>query len=217
MSAAIESLDLTNAVATIASAFIGSLSAFLLATKREERELKKRRAEAGNRALFALGRQLNTLETIKRQFVDPVRQDPARFLSMRAFMATDQHPHQVDLSSLEYLLETEDREVLFTVLLEQERFETATLALKYRSQLHMDEVQPKLAANGIQSGGLYSLQQIQAALGARLYAMIVEATDIAIKNVDDYIASNIKCSEDLRNALKRVFPQRKFIQFNVDR
>lgn len=81
----------------------------------------------------------------------------------------------------------------------------------------MDEVQPKLAANGIQSGGLYSLQQIQAALGARLYAMIVEATDIAIKNVDDYIASNIKCSEDLRNALKRVFPQRKFIQFNVDR
>jgi hypothetical protein len=91
---------------------------------------------------------------------------------------------RLDLDSLSFLLETDVSELLFHLMIEQERFETATRAINQRSRLHLEVVQPRLAGAGIVGGVDYSPRQISRALGHALAMRMKRATDDAIEAVD---------------------------------
>lgn len=67
------------AAASFGAALGGAWLAFALSKLEKKRDLRKSKVAAGNRALFALMRQFNTLHNIKTQFIDPRPDDPLRF------------------------------------------------------------------------------------------------------------------------------------------
>ena len=64
-----------------------------------------------------------------------------------------------------FLLETEDRELLMELLVEQERFETALQVFNERSRLHLEVLQPKMKARGMLEGTTYTSDTIRNVLG----------------------------------------------------
>lgn len=80
---------------------------------------------AVNRAQFILIQQLNALKVIQAQAIDSARAHPLRFITMRALLPIDHDTSRVDADSLSFLLETDDRELPFLPLIEQQRFDAA--------------------------------------------------------------------------------------------
>ena len=150
---------------TLVAAFAGSWYAFRLSDSAKARSTVREQVAAVNRAQFVLIQQVNALKLIQSQTIEPVRLHPGRFLAMRPQLPMHGACSRLDLDSLSFLLETDDRELLFHLLIEQERFETIVQAMNERSRLHLEVVQPKLAAAGIAEGVDYLPSQIIGALG----------------------------------------------------
>src|SRR5947207_13621495 len=118
---------------------------------------------------------------------------------MRALLPIDRNISRIDADSLSFLLETDDRELSFLLLVEQQRFDAAVQAMNERPRLHLEVVQPRLAAAGIVEGGEYSRKQLVTVLGDDLLLRIERATDVAIEHVD----ATVKPSTELIAAMYR--------------
>lgn len=81
-----------------------------------------------------------------------------------------------------------------------------------RPRLHLDVVQPKLAAAGIVEGGEYSRNQLVAALGEDLVLRIERATDVAIEHVDATVKSCTELVAAAYLAMKMRFPNQQFVR-----
>ncbi len=138
-----------NGAVALAAAFAGSWSAFKLADREKARERLQDQVAAVNKAQFVLIQQVNLLKQIQSNTVNPVREHAMRFVAMRPLLPQGKSVPRLDFQTLSFLLEADDRELLFKLLLEQERFDTAVQALNERSRLHREAMQPRLIAGGI--------------------------------------------------------------------
>ncbi len=199
-------------VATLIAAFAGSYSAYLLSARREDAKHLEAQAAAGNRALFTLGQQLNRLVNIQNQFINPVRTDPARAINMRPVGPIDSEPLVVRVESIMFLLESGHADMLFRLTLEQDWYDTVEAVTQRRSQLHYDEVQPALNRAGIVEYATWPMEQILQALGPMLFSRVSRMTEDIIQSVDKVILSNSAIANELHAALKRQFPNTKFVE-----
>lgn len=135
---------LTSSAVTLVAAFAGSSSAFKLEDRARSRESTRRQIAAINRAQFVLIQQWNELWNLKSNVIDPQRDNLVRFIAMRPCPPCGTATPRPDISDLLFLLETDDRDSPFLLMLEQNRFDTATWAMNDRSGAHIDELQPKL-------------------------------------------------------------------------
>jgi hypothetical protein len=71
-------------------------------------------------------------------------------------MSTPLGAPRLDIEAVLFLLETSDRELPFRLLVEQQRFDEAVKTLNERSRLHLNVLQPKLVAAGVQEGRDYA-------------------------------------------------------------
>ena len=71
---------------------------------------------------------------------------------------------------------TEDPNLLGELSVAGQRYEKALDTINARSKLHLNEVQPKLEKAGIIEGGDYSPEDIEQALGNRLFLTIQQST-----------------------------------------
>ena len=133
-------LELLPHLVTLVAAFVGAWFAFLLQDRAKARQTIRDQVAAINRAQFALMRQFNTMKNIQAQVVEPVRQHPAKHVAMRAVLTVHDDVPQPDLDALSFLLETDDRELLLELMIENQRFKTAVQAINDRSRLHLDVV-----------------------------------------------------------------------------
>ena len=101
------------------------------------------------------------------------------------------------------------------LLIEENKFHTAVQAFNERSILHLQEVQPILEKAGIVEGGDYSLQQLEEALGNRLFKQLSRATEEMIDHVDSGINSLLQMGEKLYEALRELYPGETFIKFKA--
>ncbi len=207
---------LVTGLVTLVAAFAGSWYAFRLTDRERERQTVREQVAAVNRAQFVLIQQFNALKQIQSQTIEPVRQHPGRFIAMRALLPIRGASSLIDADSLSFLLETDDRELPFRMLIEQQRFETAVQALNERSRLHLDVLQPMLAAAGIKEGIGYSRANIVKALGEELVLRLERATDEAIEQVDITIKSCPALVETFYAAMKARFPNHTIIRLPPD-
>jgi hypothetical protein len=94
MGAENEFFNTTNVVAfssAIAGAFFGSLSAFWLGRLQQKRDLRDRRHSSLLAAQHALLSQWTILENIRRNLLEPLRQDPMRFAKMPLYYMSKAH------------------------------------------------------------------------------------------------------------------------------
>jgi hypothetical protein len=205
---------LVNGLVTLVAAFAGAWYAFRLTDRERERQTTREQVAAVYRAQFVLIQQLNALKLIQGQTINPVREHPDRFIAMRPLLPVGGPSPRLDPDSLSFLLETDDRELPFRILVEQQRFDTAVQALNERSRLHLDVLQPRLAAAGIREGGEYLRTELVGALGDDLALPLQRATDDAIEHVDKTIESCSALVATVYQAMKARFPGHRFIRLD---
>lgn len=204
---------LLDAIVTLAAAFSGAICAFWLNDNAKARETEQQQVAAVNRAIFALVQQFNTLKVIQRQIIEPSRNDKAKFINMQPSLPITTQPPTMNFDELSFLLETEERNFLMEMMVEKERFETALQAMNERSRLHLEVLQPKMAAAEIVEGGDYTVNYITGVLGESFTFHIQRATEVAITRIDETIASNQDFTNRFHAAMKRLFPQHSIVFF----
>lgn len=202
-------------VATLAAAYFGALFAFKFQSRTEERKIRSNNVAAGNRAMFLLLRQFNSLSVIQKQIIEPHRKHPLKFIVMRPSLPLNYDNLKVDVNNLSFLLETKHRNVLMELLLEENKFHAAVQALNERSKVHLHDAQPVLEKAGIVDGGDYSLSQLKEALGNRLFIQLSRSTDEMIDHTDSSIKSLMEMGERLYKVLTELYPGETFIKFKA--
>jgi len=203
------------ALATLIAAFYGAKYAFQFQRDKEKEEIKKRNIVSGNSTIFSMMRMTTALRNIQIQIIDPARNRPARFLQMRPSLPLIDDEIRLNIESLYFLIETDERNILGELVTEEARYRTALNTINERSRLHREEVQPLLERAGIVEGGDYSLAQIEAALGNRRYITIQQATEQAIDHVDNTVVSLQQVANKLRASLKKAYPDETIIGFEI--
>ena len=204
--------DFLPAIATLLAAFLGAWFAFILENRKKERELEDKNIAAGNRALFVLIRQLNVLLVFQKQAIEPVRNHPGIFIAMEPLLPRTYDSLKFDVDSLSFLLETDYRQVLMEIMIEELSFQETIRAINERSRIHFTQVQPLMEKAGIIEGGEYKNSDFERILGNRLYLHLRRLTDAVVDHVDKTVISLRKMSEELRNVLRKLYPDAKFIQ-----
>ena len=167
-----------NGVATLVGAFLGAMLAFLFQLVLHRKQEKKAAQMSAQRMLFCLLQQMNTLMLVQRDFVFPHVDDPGRFLSIPAVHEFDIDKDVFDFSTFGFMLETnESRMIMYELYLAQESYIEALRVLNDRSRFHREEVQPRLAASGVENGATVTHGDIKHALGPLVFPTILANTD----------------------------------------
>ena len=201
---------LITAAVTLLATFVGAGFAFRLNDKARARQTVRDQVAAVNRAIFILGRQFNLLKVIQTETIDPFREDPTRFIGMRPSLPVGLESPTLDLDSLSFLLETDARELLMELLIEQDRFEMALQSMNERSRLHLEVLQPRMAEAGIIEGG--RADDLLRAIGEPLALRMQNATENTIQQIDKTVESNLEFAEKFRLAMKQLFPKARIIR-----
>lgn len=202
------------ALATLVAAFYGAKYAFQFQKDKAKEDERRLNVVNGNSVIFTMMRMITTLRNVQKQIIEPARSQPARFLQMRPtqYLGDD---IKLNIESLYFLLETDERNILGEVVIEEQRYLSAVQSINERSRIHREEVQPVLERAGVIEGGDYSLRQIENALGERLYKTLQLVTEDMVNDVDGTILSLKAVADKLRERLKRIYPDDKIIGFDI--
>jgi hypothetical protein len=175
---------LASGFATLVGALIGAMLAYLLQRHFQTALEKKHSHIAAHRLMFALLQQINTIVLIQRDYVYQELQNPARFLSIPSTPSYDVTKNVLQLPELAFLIDTKDgRTILYDFYLAQENYIEALNQWNLRSTLHLERVQPALAASGLLQGSEVTEQTLRRALGVHVYGSILNATDNCITSL----------------------------------
>lgn len=119
----------------------------------------------------------------------------------------------IDINALSFLLDSGEPQMLFDLLLEDDKFKTTIQIVNARSKLHWERVQPKLEEAGIEQGIDYPVSRYKTAIGDLLFFSLKGATDDMVQFVDDTIESLELMGNKLRSKLTELYPDTNFIDF----
>ena len=205
-------------IATLLAAFSGAWFAYRLQDKQKAREQRATNISSANRALFTIFQQINTLRVFQDQIIDPVRNHSMRFIAMQPILEEKCAEINFNFPSLEFLLNTKQKQLLPELFIEQQRFFAAIKAINIRSELHI-QAQPILEHAGIQEGVDYFGEELRKklweALGERRYKLLERATDQAVYHVDKTLVSLISVKGKMISTFKDLFPEGDFLNFEL--
>lgn len=203
------------ALATLVAAFYGAKYAFQFQRAKEKDDEKKRNVINGNAAIFTLIRMICSLRDIQKQIIDPARNVPFRFIQMRPALRFIKDENELNIESMYFLLETEDKTLLSELVMESDRYHSAIGTYNERSRIHREDVQTVLERAGFVQGGTYSSEEIKTLLGDRLYITIQQATDATIEQVDNALITLNRVANKLHTSLKKLYPNDTIIRFEI--
>jgi len=202
------------ALATLVAAFYGAKYAFQFQKDKAKEDERRLNVVNGNSVIFTMMRMITILRNVQKQIIEPARSHPARFLQMRPtqYLGDD---IKLNIESLYFLLETDERNILNEVVIEEQCYLSALQSINERSRIHREEVQLVLEKAGVIEGSDYSLRQIENALGERLCKTLQIVTEDMVNDVDGTILSLKAVADKLRESLKRIYPDDKIIGFDI--
>ena len=204
-------------LATLLAAYYGAKFAFQFHSEKEERKNREKQILDGNLAIFNLMRMANDLFVYRRQFIEPFRGKPTAFLEMPPSLELLEDDIYFNVENLFFLLNADEINFIGELAIEKSRFNKALDAINDRSKVHRFEVQPTLEKSNIIQSGNYTFEQIEAALGERLYHTIIQATEQVVTHVDETINSLNITGDKLSKLLKKVFPGERIISFEFEK
>ncbi len=202
-------------ITTLLATFFGAWFAYKLRDNAKTRDERKSNIGAANRALFTVFQQINSLKIRQIDMIDPVRNHPGRFIAMQPVLREEHDNLRFDFSSLGFLLETQYKQIVLDLFIEEQRFHEAVKTINYRSALHMQQVQPILEHAGIQEGVDCTKEELAIVLGPRLYTTLQRATDQVVFHVDRTIATLSEVKGKMIKAFKELYPEGDFLNFEL--
>ena len=175
---------LANGFATLIGVLVGAMLAYALQRRLQESNEHKNAHTSAHRLMFALLQQINTIVLIQRDYVHDQLTNPGRFISIPATPQYDTSKNVLQLPELAFLLDTQEgRSILYEFYIAQENYVEALNQWNLRSALHVEKVEPALAASTIPNGGTVTQGALQLVLGLHLYGSIVNSTDNCITSL----------------------------------
>jgi hypothetical protein len=198
-------------VATLFATYIGARLAFKFQRLKSDQERIDEEVAAGNRALFTLTEMYNQTVQHQKETVDQVRGKPAAWFNLRAYLPLSRDL-SFDTQELPFLLHSYPV-VFHQVLLEESRFKLFAYMIEDHRSVIFTVIWPRLEAAGITHGQPLSIGELKQVLGPGAAGRLETIGEGIIKNCDENVASLKKAILDLRQTLKRIYPERKFINF----
>lgn len=194
---------------------MGAMLAYAL-QRRLQRSLElKSDLTSAHRLMFALLQQINTIVLIQRDFVFNELKNPGRFLSIPATPAFDPAKNVLELPQLAFLLGSKDgRAILYDFYLAQENYVEALNQWNLRSALHLEKIQPALAASTITMGAAVTEADLQRAIGAHYFGAILNSTNNSIESLKRAFERLVAVKEQARPYLVKRFGTNDFTKFD---
>ena len=203
---------LIDPAAILVAAFGGAWLAFRLERKRRDDDEIQRRVGAANRALYTLFNFWNILEQFRKEAIEPLRGKHDQWLNMPATVPTKYGLTAFEAGELSFLLQTENAMVFSTLLLEEQRFAQAVHMIELRSSIVLNQVFPRFATAGVRVGGTLLEPDVEKIIGNDTVHKLKVLGESIVANVDANLKSIVTAHDQLRAAMKRLYPKRKFIK-----
>ena len=99
--------------------------------------------------------------------------------------------------------------------IEEEGFHQAIESVRVRNEVYVREVQPVIAQAGLNRRPV-PLEEIQVALGERLFGSAINSSKYMYRNVQEAVKNLPSIHEELFSLAKNLYPQGKFIKAASD-
>jgi len=203
-----------NIITVTISTALGAYLAFRYNASLEEQkrsiqlnEEKLKEVAKLNRALFNLGRQLNSIGNMKNHLAK-FENDYELAFKMRVEKNFDSTP-LVDFDELTLIL-PEQLHLLLIIDNEQAGFQTTIESFHVRSDFFLSRLQPEMAALGLLDRKV-PVVELQAKLSYGTYKGAMDAAMTLKHNIISTGEGLEKAFKDLRNACREKYPEHKFI------
>ena len=206
-------IDLLNSLTTLLAAFGGVFIAFSLERRTRNRERRDRELEAANRLLYSLYERLNTIKLFQIDFVDPTRDHPGQMVSMRPVFSFGAPSSTLNIQDVAFMFQTNHKEELLALHVCEQKFVETVNAIRLRSDIHLNVLQPLLEKAGYQMGAEITDVQIRQIIGDRNYEMLLDATKAVVYHVDTFIQRGEELREKLIRAFSDVFSAKEVFKF----
>ena len=207
-----EHKDLLAALITLFATFGGAWLAFRLEHKRRDADEEQRRCGVANRALYTLFNFWNILEQHRKNVIEPCRGKSDAWLNMAATPPTKTGLATFEAGELSFLLQTENSIVYAALLLEEQRFSHAVSLIEIRSSVILNEAFPRLAGAGVSVGASLAEVEAERVIGIDTTHKLRVYSSAIVTNVDEDLKSIVSAYDQLRAAMKRLYPERKFVK-----
>jgi hypothetical protein len=205
--------DWLNPVATLIASFGGAWAAFKLQASERTSEVRRKNVAAANQALFVMMRQANTLRLYQHDHINPHRSHPGRHLAIQATLPHETESLKFDFSSLDFLDQPKEQQLLFDLSIEERRYVEAIRAINARSEIILNQVHPRASAAGLLDGSSYGKSEMLSAIGQPLYNMLERLTTDMIWHVDRTSDSIVATKDKLLSVVRARYPDVKFVDF----
>jgi len=195
--------ELIPSLAALFAAFFGASTAFFLESRSRKREKRISQLDAANQLLYVLFERLNTVKLFQIDFIEPVRDDPGRMLSLQPMANYHAPESKMEAEKIAYIFQTSHKDLMFELHVVNEQFQEVVNSIRHRSNLHLNVCQPLLEQAGHRMGDAITNNDVLNAVGERNYEMLRQSTDVVIGNVDKFVER----ADKLRSRLILVFSE----------
>lgn len=201
----IKDFEWGGATVTIFATFLGAMSAFLLESLRERRSQSHKDLASGQLAFLKLARMVNRLENIKRNYVDPARESPARAIEIPAILALDPNDPQIDMDLLHYMF-AKHANLLGEIAIARDQFASVIDLVNERSRFLRSEIQSRLKAAGIPQDFEMDVRRLSGILGPGNLQEAINLTDQLVESLDRVTAQVHDVTNRFGSVLNYYFP-----------
>jgi hypothetical protein len=118
-------------------AFFGALSAFWLGSVKQKRDDSNSHHVALLQAQYALISQMELVERIKQNLLEPLRKDPDRHLNLVVFLH-NVAPLTVPFKELTFMLDSDEPELLHKIHLAEQCYQSVKEALEEHNRIRLE-------------------------------------------------------------------------------
>lgn len=207
---------LANHIPELLLALLGTFVGAVLAFKMERRDRRieeiNRRVAQGNIALFTLYSMFEVVCQFKKDVVDVAPNNSGRWLNMNSTPRQQDFKFGFDINTLSFLFVKGEKQILPDLMLEERRFYALMILINQRAELMRDRIWPRLSAAGIaMSTQQYLQDEIEAIIGPGLLKEAQVLADSLITHTAENVQSLQAAFWKLREMLKEMFPEARFI------
>lgn len=199
---------------SLATVFVGAWAAFKLQNLRQEKQERKLQIAGANRALYTIYNMWNILLQYQKEIVNPYRGKSDAWLNMDASpsLETTYGLTSFKADQLVFLLQTEYVNTFSIVLLEEQRFSMLIRLIEDRSSILLNHVHPKMGDANVRVGEPVRGEKIELLIGIDKVHILKKLTSGIVENVDEDIESLRYAHDELRKAMKALYPKVKFLK-----
>ncbi len=202
---------LVTASVPLAAAFGGAWFAFRLESRAAERRLRNKHLSAANQAQFTLLRQATYIRAVQRDYVDPHRDEPGRWLRIKGVVPISGSGATQDYEALGFLVGGEHTLLVQDLFHLDLMFNQLAHGIDRRSGLHQ-RVLNKLVEGGVELGVEFGESDAERILGTDYYEL-VNATNDTIEEIDRFMRRVDELSSEFAEAMGKMFSRSEVFNF----